>query len=82
MNVAIPLEIIDSLEMTGCQYYAWHLIRELSKHNGLDLTAIVSDRMPLEILPRNIKTRRHPTLRVFGASFFNSLVHPPSDLSS
>ena len=82
MNVAIPLEIIDSLEMTGCQYYAWHLIRELSKHNGLDLTAIVSNRTPLEILPRNIKTRRHHQLRMFGAVFFNSLVHPLSGLSN
>ena len=82
MNVAIPLEIIDSLEMTGCQYYAWHLIKELSKHNGLDLTAIVSNRTPLEILPRNIKTRRHHQLRMFGAVFFNSLVHPLSGLSN
>ncbi len=82
LKIALPMEIIDGPEMTGCQYYAYHLAHELTGYKGLDLGLIASDRTPLEYLPQGADVFIHRPFRVMGTAFFDSLVHPPPKLDS
>ena len=80
LKIALPVEIIDGPELTGCQYYALHLARELARRDGLELTLIASDKTPLAPLPGEVRVVVHKPRRIMGTAFFDSLVHPPPGL--